>query len=238
MLSKTIVKPFEMRKIMKHQFTFCLLFSVSTLLISCDPKEDSTKETPNSIAKSDSVLNFFEMSALVKKIIDNKGKTSFLEDNDLKKLEELQKSLNNLAILAEAMKIKAKSAPIEFDTAVLLRQKFKDNFGSLANIFPQSFAFEMGEMKMLISKAAPENTIIRMYLVFDDREFEYRDPITGNTAPKKYKYSFAFIAANPLTADKQENYKKGAYVLDVLDPCPPPTGCQELKTDGPTEPQQ
>lgn len=223
---------------MKSQFAFCLLFSVSTLLISCSSKEDSPKEILSSVAKPDSVVNFSEMSTLIKRIIENKDRSSFLEDNDVKRLEKLQKSLDKLYILSEAMKLGIKSAPIKFDTAVDRRRKFIEYFGTFANIFPQSFSFEIAEMKELIkqSESGGNNTIIRMYPVFDDRPFSYTDPVTGRIIPKNYRYSFAFIAADPFT-HTQANYNSNAYVLDVLDPCPPPSGCHELKQGGPIEQQ-
>ena len=211
----------------KHLFVM-LLFSVSFLLIKCGkeepPKDDETT------AQGD----YLEMVQLIDKIKNPGFKLSELTSNDIKTLGALRDNLISLSKLSEGMKVGVKSMRIEFDTAVAKRDTFRRKIDAF-KIFPNYFSFAVSEMEAFINDAKGKKlNVVRMYPVFDARTFTYTDA-TGAKVRKTHKFSFAFIAADSTNKSRQPNYNSNAYVLDVLDPCPPPSGCQELRPGAPTE---
>lgn len=213
---------------MKKYFFFMLVVFVSFLLIKCG-KGETSKDCEIGLQG-----DYLEMIQLIDKIKNPGFKPSELTSDDIKKLVVLRNNIISLSKLSDAMKVGVKSKRIPFDTAVAKRDIFRTKIDAF-KIFPNYFSFTVSEMEVLVNDAKDNKmNIVRMYPVFDDRMFTYTDA-TGAQVRKSHKFSFAFIAADSTNKSTQPNYKSNAFVLDVLDPCPPPSGCQELKPGAPTE---
>lgn len=197
---------------MKNIINFFFLLLIASSLISCNDKSEN--KAGDSLPKTSVVVtDYNKLQESVKKILESGSiDPSVLED--LKQIDTLLGQMNEMQGTHSITPDAFVSGPIEFEKAIIRKDSFDTQFSRLRPIFPEYFEIEKKHIDDLYKKLEFENTfdVIRMYPIYDSR------------GKDRVLYSYAFIGGKKHSA----NFKD--FVIDILDPCPPPfSGCKDLK---------